>query len=832
MNDTVNSSVELTGMTLLMFDAFETAFPVFGDEGAARRHFATLLVDESKDRLAGGSGYVCRAHNVAGETFALKRLHLAEGPRTEDSDLQQAGRIAAFREEYATQLVLSHLRGFPAVYGYGAIGQTPAILMEWIEGISLRDAASRLAVGDAPGTAGAHTGIPGKLVASIGLAVANVLLAAEALDESFIHRDLSPTNILICTKAKTFDEQVAAGRFDIRIIDFGSSMFDTGGARPTFTQRTDVWRNGTPAYAAPEMLTRDLEGSDVLRRSPSIDVYALCSVLYELYAGRVPYRLDEKPLTSPYLIKRQGGPDPLPPKDSGDKALVGAVLAGIKPNQADRITLRELRERLATWLGVGREVVDDQAFQRARSQALASELRAHGATWKAEEQAEPRTQATPDRSQVRRATATVARRSTPATPVTQYRAVKPQAPQNIAPQEETKQNLRQQPQQRAKPAERQQGAGRPLSRRLLIAGGVGAAAVAVLAGSAWGVQALLGTAWHDADDSAEKPQNETTDDAAESSEPTSSHETSALANPEELLPAQDADTGLWGYIDAEGTWAAAPTWEQAPGAFSNGLAAVWDAETGYWGYVDSELAWVIEPSYPAALPFNEAGLASAQDAATRLWGIIDKDGSWVAAPSFAEITSFSEGWAPACALDTEVSADLARYGQTWGYLDENGSWAIAPAYAGAGAFGETGMAPVAVTPQSWQFITKEGSLAWDGTWSAAQPFHYSYAAVLQGSTKRWGYIDANGTLVIDYTFDDALPFYDGVAPVQDRETALWGLINTSGVWVAPPQFSTMRPFSKATGLAGACDEETGLWGLVDTGGAWVVEPAFTDITTA
>lgn len=104
--------------------------------------------------------------------------------------------------------------------------------------------------------------------------------------------------------------------------------------------------------------------------------------------------------------------------------------------------------------------------------------------------------------------------------------------------------------------------------------------------------------------------------------------------------------------------------------------------------------------------------------------------------------------------------------------------------------------------------------------------------MLQGSTKRWGYIDANGTLVIDYTFDDALPFYDGVAPVQDRETALWGLINTSGVWVAPPQFSTMRPFSKATGLAGACDEETGLWGLVDTGGAWVVEPAFTDITTA
>ena len=384
-------------MSLLMFDAFETAFPVFGDEGAARRRFATLLVDENNDRLAGGSGYVCRACNVAGETFALKRLHLIEGPHTEESDLQQAGRVAAFREEYATQLVLSHLRGFPAVYGYGTIGQTPAILMEWIEGVSLRDAAAQLEAGDALGPAGAHAGIPGKLVASIGLAVADVLLAAEALDESFIHRDLSPTNILICTKTKTLAEQVAAGRFDIRIIDFGSSMFDTGGERPTFTQRTDVWRNGTPAYAAPEMLTRDLEGSDTQRRSPSIDVYALCSVLYELYAGRVPYRLDEKPLTSPYLIKRQGDPDSLAPKDSGDRPLVDAILAGIKPEQADRIPLRVLRDRLAASLGVEREAMDDQTFQRARSQALANELQEHGVTWKASEQTEPRAQAAPNR---------------------------------------------------------------------------------------------------------------------------------------------------------------------------------------------------------------------------------------------------------------------------------------------------------------------------------------------------------------------------------------------------------------------------------------------------
>ncbi len=830
MNDKSNSNVELAGMTLLVFDSFETAFPVFGDQSTTRRRFATLLVDENNDRQSGGSGFVCRACNVTGETFALKRLHMATGIRSEEAERQQEGRVAAFREEYTTQLVLSHLRGFPAVYGYGTIKDTPAILMEWIEGVSLRDAARRLGVKGARTPNENRKGIPGRLVARIGLSVADMLLAAETLDESFIHRDLSPTNIMICTKLHSLEEQVATGHFDIRIIDFGSAMFDTGGNQPTFTQRTDVWRNGTPAYAAPEMLTRDLEGSESLRRSPSIDVYALCSVLYELYAGRTPYLFDADPHASPYLIKRRGEPDPLTPHETGDEPLVHAILAGIRSEQAYRIALRDLRDRLASWLGMDCDAVDDPTFQRARAQALTHELQTHGANWKVSQEVSGQVQTATADAPRRVSAATRPMPSTSATPVTRTYSDGPQTNRTPSPHAAAPQGSRQQNPQHSVSNPQVQGAQRPLSRRLMVVGGIGAVAALTCAGAAWGIKLLLESMQRDHDTSSgattpDEPQSSTEPDNASSSK-ASAH----LADPKKLVPAQDADTDLWGYVSAEGAWIVAPTWEKAPGFFSGGLAAAWDSETGFWGYINTDLTWVIDPSFQTALPFTEEGHAPVQDAASHLWGIIDQTSAWTTSPSFAEICPFSQNMAAAQALDTEVSADLARYGQTWGYLDTAGSWVIEPSYAEAATFGASDVAPVATSPQSWQFISKEGEIVWDEVWSGAQPFHEGFAAVLQGSSKRWGYIDESGELLIDYTFDDALPFFDGVAPVLDRETARWGLINTAGVWVVSPRFSEMKPFNEATGLAGACDEKTGLWGLVDTEGAWVVEPLFSAVT--
>lgn len=119
-------------------------------------------------------------------------------------------------------------------------------------------------------------------------------------------------------------------------VDLGSSSIEREDA--SFTMRNDVWRNGTPEYAAPEMLTRDVPGVAELRRSPSVDVYALCSVLYEMYSGRTPFDVASSPLASPYALKTEGEPAPLEPACPEDEPLVEAITAGIHARQGSART--------------------------------------------------------------------------------------------------------------------------------------------------------------------------------------------------------------------------------------------------------------------------------------------------------------------------------------------------------------------------------------------------------------------------------------------------------------------------------------------------------------
>lgn len=130
-------------------------------------------------------------------------------------------------------------------------------------------------------------------------------------------------------------------------VDLGSSSIERGDA--SFTMRNDVWRNGTPEYAAPEMLTRDVPGVAELRRSPSVDVYALCSVLYEMYSGRTPFDVASSPLASPYALKTEGEPAPLEPACPEDEPLVEAITAGIHARQEEREDAAELLGRLHAW---------------------------------------------------------------------------------------------------------------------------------------------------------------------------------------------------------------------------------------------------------------------------------------------------------------------------------------------------------------------------------------------------------------------------------------------------------------------------------------------------
>lgn len=333
---------------LFQLESFDTAAPVNpADEELAKRRFMTLIVKADRSSH-GNTGLVLQAHNTSNERFAVKvladnTLMRALGTntpsRTADESAMHLANTAALFEEYRNLCRVSHLRGFPHVYGYGTCQGEPLILMEWIEGTSLDKAASILPH-DGEGVTCAAT-------ASVGCAVLGTLLSTQNLETPLVHRDLSPANIMFRTNELGIDEQVQALAFKPCLVDMGSSVPALGS--DTLTQRADIWRYATPAYAAPEMLTRDIPNIAELRRSPSVDVYAIASILYELYSGHTPFRAarhQAHEVSSYYLLKTQNEPEPLVAHKGDDQAFADLIMSCLVTDQASRPSEREFYEGL------------------------------------------------------------------------------------------------------------------------------------------------------------------------------------------------------------------------------------------------------------------------------------------------------------------------------------------------------------------------------------------------------------------------------------------------------------------------------------------------------
>lgn len=314
----------MVGLRLARVDGFEPAVALGTDElPAYLRRFTMLFADDATMRR-GGIGRVTRAVNAQGEAVALKQLILPTRDEFDDDVAHEALVTkfkAAFREEYECHRALSGLKGFPRLYGWGEVDGVPAIVMEWVEGETLARLRPRLAVDDA--------GRLSPLVAArLGRDLFDLLCRMSLVGEGFVHRDISPANIMVRTARLPLDRQLAEGTFDLCLIDFGSSLAlepasavaGTGGGE-SFTERCATLRRATVAYAPPEMLTDDIADLRVLRMSPAIDVYAAASTVYELIAGVAPYemapsisgtsgsRKKTRDIASPYRLKMDTRPD-------------------------------------------------------------------------------------------------------------------------------------------------------------------------------------------------------------------------------------------------------------------------------------------------------------------------------------------------------------------------------------------------------------------------------------------------------------------------------------------------------------------------------------------
>ena len=314
----------MVGLRLARVDGFEPAVALGADElPAYLRRFTMLFADDATMRR-GGIGRVTRAVNAQGEAVALKQLILPTRDEFDDDVAHEALVAkfkAAFREEYECHRALSGLKGFPRLYGWGEVDGVPAIVMEWVEGETLARLRPRLAADDA--------GRLSPLVAArLGRDLFDLLCRMSLVGEGFVHRDISPANIMVRTARLPLDRQLAEGTFDLCLIDFGSSLAlepasavaGTGG-KASFTERYATLRRATVAYAPPEMLTDDIADLRMLRMSPAIDVYAAASTVYELIAGVAPYevapsasgtsgsRKKTRDIASPYRLKMDTRPD-------------------------------------------------------------------------------------------------------------------------------------------------------------------------------------------------------------------------------------------------------------------------------------------------------------------------------------------------------------------------------------------------------------------------------------------------------------------------------------------------------------------------------------------
>ncbi len=166
---------------------------------------------------------------------------------------QDADFVERFRLEARTIARLQHPHILP-LYDYGNQDDILYLVTPYLEGGSLSD---RIQQGPMP-------------LSEVERVLQQIASALDyAHKHGMIHRDIKPDNVLLSAEG------------NVQLSDFGIVKLVEGGAALTASGGVV----GTPAYMAPEQ-------AQGLPPSPSLDIYALGVVVYEMITGQRPYTAD------------------------------------------------------------------------------------------------------------------------------------------------------------------------------------------------------------------------------------------------------------------------------------------------------------------------------------------------------------------------------------------------------------------------------------------------------------------------------------------------------------------------------------------------------------
>jgi serine/threonine-protein kinase len=238
--------------------------------------------------------------------------------------------LVRFKREAQAAASLSH-PNIVAVYDTGAEAATQFIVMEYVEGRTLRQvlrAEGRL--------------LPER-AAEIAVAVCGALSAAHA--RGLVHRDIKPGNVMLTPSG------------GVKVMDFGIAR---AVAAESVTQTSAVV--GTAQYLSPEQA----QGLGVDGRS---DVYGLGCCVYEMVTGVVPFS-GSSPVAIAYRHVREA---PRPPRVVNPEVPVGVeavVLRAMAKRPEDRYqTAAEFRDDLERFLA-GHHVLATPPLSEQTTQAI------------------------------------------------------------------------------------------------------------------------------------------------------------------------------------------------------------------------------------------------------------------------------------------------------------------------------------------------------------------------------------------------------------------------------------------------------------------------------